>query len=899
MASTSLDSIATFGELLRYLRRRAHLTQQDLGIAVGYSAAQIARLEAGKRKPDPMVVAAHFVGALDLDHEPELAKRLTDLATTNRRGSTLRDVSTAPQAVTRSQPTNLLPQLTRFIGREQQLVEVKGLLANNRLVTLTGAGGVGKTRLAYEVAASYLGVHDGDQTLFVDGVWLVELAPIADPGLVPHAVAAGLRLPEQPTRAHADALAAYLRDKRLLLVIDNCEHVIDACAQLVEQLLRMCPGLRVLATSREPLRVPGEVAWRVPALVAPDPANLPPYERLLDYEAVQLFVETAVAVQPGFNLTPHNVAAIAQICHRLDGLPLAIEMAAAQVPAMSIDEIAAGLDDRFALLTLTSGVRTALPHHQTLHATLDWSYDLLSKPEQVLLARLYVFVGGWTADAAKSVCADPSPVNHLPAGQAQPMIQQNDILPLLLQLVRKSMATAVTRDGRTRYYLLETIRQYTGEKLRDRGEADPMRERHLIYYPSMAEAFTELGGRQHYAWMQRLDPEHDNLRTAFTRARKRDDKGEVMLRLAGALRSWLHDRGRFQEGQAWLEEALARGQDGPPVARAKALYGKASVLMKLSDFRQAAPLFEESLALYKQVHDPFGVAWASLLLSNLALSVQFDNAQAERLAERALSLFEQIGTRFGQSCALGRLGQVKVWQGERAQAAVYLERSLAIAQEVGDARQVARVLDHLRQVDQKRGLKLWKHEVARLRGAGDLEPLATILQWYGWTMIAKGDYSQARTVLQESLELWQQLGERWTQAGGTGSAALALGYAERLLGNMEPAAQRLDQCSQVSSDVGDVYQVNHTQWMMASVLMRQGECAKARGYLCESLRQFRERADWLEVTLVLAQMADLAQTQGDMPLAVRLAGAVAPFADKFIVSRLQDGIQVDYLNTLN
>jgi predicted ATPase len=877
------------------LRRRAQLTQRELGLAVGYSEAQIARLEGGKRLPDVAAVKGAFISPLGLEHDADLAARLVELAAAARANAPPADGRARPDSAAPHLPaTNLVGQLTRFIGREREMAEVKELLRANRLVTFIGSGGVGKTRLALEVAAACVREDALSALHFADGVWLVELAALTDPALLPQTVAAIFQLPEQPEHTYTDVVVSYLNHKAVLLVIDNCEHLIDATAQLIEHLLRLCPGVVVLATSREPLRVPGEVAWRVPAMTTPDPVNLPPYERLLDYEATRLFLDHALAASPGFSLTPRNMAAIVQICHRLDGIPLAIEMAAAQVAALSVEEIAAGLNNRFKLLI--SGSRTALLHHQTLRAALDWSYALLSAAEQALFARLAVFVAGWTAEAAREVCGEPDNSAYL---MADGSIAHDDVLFLLLQLAQKSMVMAVVRDGQTRYQMLETIREYAKEKLRERGETELLREHHLAYYLAMAEQYTELGGRQHFDWMARLDPEHDNMRKAFASARACNDNGERMLRLAGALRSWLHDRGRFHEGQAMLEEALERGRNGPAQARAKAIYGKASVLTKLSDYRQAIPLFAESLSLYEEVNNVFGMAWASMLLCNLTLAAELDVERAEAYIQRSLPLFQQLQSPFGVCCALTESANLRLWRGQRAAGLADLEQALGLAQDVEDARQVARILELIHGADPRRGLKLWKKAMAHLRARGQDEALATMQEYYAWVLIDKGDYGAALETLAEGMGLWQRLGKQWSPGGGIGSTALAQGYAERLLEHWAEARRCLDECVRVSREVGDTYSVNHAQWLLASILIEQDDLKQAGKSLRHSVRQFQQRGNLLETAMALTPLAHMARVQGDIPRAMCIAGGVAVYAEKAMLNtRMPYGMWVACRNTV-
>src|SRR5829696_2051909 len=360
---------------------------------------------------------------------------------------------------------NLRLELSSFVGREKELAEVKRLLADTRLLTLTGSGGCGKTRLALAAATDLL-------EEFEEGVWLVELAPLADPSLVAQAVGSTLGVREQPGRWPTQTLSNYLGSKKVLLVLDNCEHLVEACAELAEALLRFCPELRVLATSREALGITGEVAWPVPSLSLPDLRRLPDIESLPEYESARLFVERAVAVRPDFVLTEQNAAVVAQVCYRLDGIPLAIELAAARTKVLAVEEVADRLDDCFRVLS--AGGRTARPRHKTLHSTMDWSHELLSDEERTLFRRLSVFSGGFSLEAAESVCAGED-------------VERNGVLELLSHLVDKSLVVAREEGGETRYRLLETVRQYGSERLSESDEAAEFRERHVGYYLALAE----------------------------------------------------------------------------------------------------------------------------------------------------------------------------------------------------------------------------------------------------------------------------------------------------------------------------------------------------------------------------------------------------------------------------
>jgi predicted ATPase len=355
---------------------------------------------------------------------------------------------------------NLPTNLSKFIGREKEIAEVKGALSEYRLVTLTGSGGVGKTRLSLQVAAELL-----DQ--FPNGTWFVELAPITDPDLIPQVILTAADMQTQQGRSALDSLMDFLREKTSLLVLDNCEHLIEACARLADTLLNAAPNLKILASSREALGVKGEQAWHVPSLSIPDLKHLPAIEGLSQYEAVRLFIDRAVLAQPHFAVTDENANAVAQICSRLDGIPLAIELAAARVKVLKAEQIAERLNDRFRLLT--GGSRTALPRQQTLRALIDWSYDLLSENEKLLLRRLAVFMGGCTLEAAEQVCND----GHIHA---------EDVLDLLIHLVDKSLVVVDENPAQLRYRMLETVRQYAREKLLESGEGEKFHTQHIAYF---------------------------------------------------------------------------------------------------------------------------------------------------------------------------------------------------------------------------------------------------------------------------------------------------------------------------------------------------------------------------------------------------------------------------------
>ena len=480
-------------------------------------------------------------------------------------------------------PNNLPVQLTSFIGREREMAEAKRLLEATRLLTLTGPGGTGKTRLSLQLATDVLDA-------FPAGVWLVELAPLSDPALVPQTVASVLGVREQPGRPLVDTLIDYLRAKSILLVLDNCEHLIDACAQLATNLLSACPRIKILPSSREALGVAGETAYRVPSLSLPDARHSTP-EALRQSEAVLLFVERAQAAQPHFALTAQNLSAVAQICQRLDGIPLALELAAARVRLFTVEQIAARLDDRFRLLT--GGSRTALPRQQTLSALIDWSYDLLSEAEREALARFSVFSGGWMFESAEAVIGP-------------------ETLDLLSHLVDKSLVVAeeIAQAGETRYRLLETIRQYARDKLFESGRVSTARDLHLAAYLQLAaQAEPMLEGTQMLGWLDRLEIELDNIRAALEWALERNP--ETALQLAVSLTAFWRSRGYLTEGRRWLVESMTRLTALPHTEgeaarahlalRAKGLSAAGTMAFALGELNAARAWLDESAALARQI----------------------------------------------------------------------------------------------------------------------------------------------------------------------------------------------------------------------------------------------------------------------------------------------------------
>ncbi|HEX5848531.1 MAG TPA: LuxR C-terminal-related transcriptional regulator [Rubrobacter sp.] len=543
-------------------------------------------------------------------------------------------------------------------------------------MTLTGPGGAGKTRLALAIASETAGA-------FEDGVWLVELAPLSDPELVPQAVASVVGVRESPGKALADTLAEHLGTRDLLLLLDNCEHLADACVSLADRLLRRCPNLRILATSREALGIAGESLFDVPPLSLPDPHRGPTAGSLPEYEAVRLFVERARAVRPGFALTEENSLAIAHVCYRLDGIPLALELAAARAKVLSVEQISERLDDSFALLT--GGGRTRIPHHKTLRAAMDWSYDLLTGQEQTFLARLSVFAGGFALEAAEAVGTGED-------------IDRYEALDLLASLVDRSLVLVAEHDGEARYRLLETVRQYGRGKLEGLGEADQTLRRHAGFYLALAES-VDLMSREQAVWLERLEIEHDNFRAALVLSLGEDaaSKEDVRsgLRLAVALWPFWYTRGYLSEGRGWLESAVARGGSEDSSAKAAALNGAGYITLFQGDYGAARALLEQSLALYRELGDDEGVASSLIYLGFVAVLSLQDLETVPTLEEEAVGL----RPRLADPLVLANLhllsGLVALNEGDLERAVVLHRESLAMFRDIHDARGMGHCFNNL------------------------------------------------------------------------------------------------------------------------------------------------------------------------------------------------------------
>ncbi len=563
-------------------------------------------------------------------------------------------------------PNNLPQQVTTFIGREREQEEVKAALKKARLLTLSGIGGMGKTRLSLQVAADVINDYS-------DGVWFVELAPITDSNLVPQAVASVLGVKEEAGRLVGEALVAYVRDRQLLLVLDNCEHLVSACAELVKQLLQAGPQVKILASSREPFNIAGESIYTVPPLSLPKPEGKISAETIMQFEAVHLFIERATAVKASFRHSDQFMPAIVEICQRLDGIPLALELAAARVRALSVEQIAARVNDRFRLLT--TGDRTAQPRQQTLRAMIDWSYDLLTERERVLFRRLAVFAGGWTLEAAEAVASGGD-------------VDEPLVLDLLTDLVDKSLVVIDAEGGR--FGLLETVRQYADERLTQAGEGDAARTRHLDYFVSLAEAARpQLDGPDQATWLTRIDLERENLLAAHAWCDQAPDGATLGLRLVHAAHPYWFIRGLMGLGHRVTLAALARpGTQPRTLERSRGLFEAGQLCGFMGRYVEAKALLEESLAIARDLGDRFRIAKALQPLAMTASGLG-DLAAARRYVEEAVELARALGDKHELATAINGLAQLHRVEGNLDLAEPLYAQAIALAREIGDRETVA------------------------------------------------------------------------------------------------------------------------------------------------------------------------------------------------------------------
>ncbi len=734
--------------------------------------------------------------------------------------------------------TNLPIQVSSFVGRAHELAEVGNLLKRFRLITITGVGGSGKTRLALQVADHLL-------QQFLDGVWLIELAGVQQAALVPEVVAQTLSLPEQSGRPVLETLIAFLKTKHVLLLLDNCEHLVESCATLAQSLGEACPQVHLLCTSREPLHIPGEVLWRISSLALPDVRQGAGPEAISRCESVQLFVDRARAVLPGFSLTEQNALSVAQICCRLDGLPLALELAAARVAALSVAQIVERLDNCFSLLT--TGSRTALTRQQTLKATLDWSHDLLSAAERALFRRLAVFAGGFDLAAAEVVGAGEG-------------VEVGEVLDLLTGLVDKSLVVAEEQESQMRYRLLEPVRQYAEYWLASSGETRQARKQHRDWYLHFVEqADAGLWGERHTFWVAYLEQELDNVRAALGWCLR--EPGEAMpgLALAGVLWQFWLLRGYLAEGRRWLELLLAQAPE-PTAARAAMLLYVYTFTLRQAEYAAAAVQahVEESLSIARALQDT----------QSTSLALHMYGIQAYMVGD-----FERARTSFSESLTLARthervaerafatysLGVLAWAQGDFPLAWECLEESASLLRRVDNQPHLTRCLPNLATLelpfgDSGQALLVDEETWVVLRAMNTSTMLGYVLANLGTLARLEDDMDRAHAYMEEGKALFEQIGDK----AGLSQMLGQLGNLHRSAQRFDQARSFLEQSLSLRRELGDRRGIGRTLNNLGLLAMAAGDFQQARALYEQSMALFAAMGDTVGIMATLDNQGHLA-----------------------------------------
>ncbi|MBK7456100.1 MAG: tetratricopeptide repeat protein [Anaerolineales bacterium] len=756
----------SFGKWLRQKRRILDLTQEAFADQAGCARITLRRIESDALKPSKELALLLLEKAGIPQHEREAWLPFA------------RGLAEPPLKQTISSPApirnNLPALLTTFIGREKEQADVIQLLNKHRLVTLTGSGGVGKTRLSIQVA-------EGLISAYPNGIWLVELAPLTDPALVPQSVCAVMGVKPDGDTSALEALTNYLRSKKILLVLDNCEHLVEACAQLCNSLLRSCPDLRILASSREALAIYGEQAYRVPSLSLPNSKSI--LTIIQESEAVTLFVERARASQLEFELTEFNASFVAQICQRLDGIALAIELAASRVRTFKVEQIAARLDDAFGLLT--SGNLAALPRQQTLRALIDWSYNLLSEEEKIFLRKLSVFMGGWTLEAAEAVC------------------ENKDALELLTHLVDKSLVSVDREHGDdVRYYLLETIRQFSREKLIESREDYSTCENHLEYFVKLAEdnqPRRKTAGQK--SAFQQMEIEFDNFRAALDWSLDKETNNKNVangLRIANAL-DW---QDAPNEGLNWLQKGLAlipRGNLNDDLLRANTMTNTAPLLINSGKYTAAIELLNESIELYKSIQPTDKRGWVNALFLLAWAHTEFDFTRARSYGQESVAMARELGEagKWELALALYWEGCVALRQREYENAKSLVQEGLSIFREFGDNISIADTLHALGQLE------------------STVENYEAAIKYYHQAREIKLDYGLKKSAM---------------------FVLNDMSTSERRLGNYATARVQIEECISQIRDNGTQYHLSGSLWQLGDVLIDLNEIEQSTIHLRESLQ---------------------------------------------------------------
>lgn len=738
-------------------------------------------------------------------------------------------------------PNNLPVQLSSFVGRANEIMEVAQLLHESRLLTLTGSGGCGKTRLALQVAADVL-------DRYPEGVWWVDLAGLTDPALVPSAAASAMSIVEIHGMELTDTLARFIGAKSMLLILDNCEHLLSACAELADQLLKACPSLAILSTSREPLGIGGERSWRVPSMTVPDERDVVGIEALGQYEAVQLFIERAGRSRQGFSVTNENAPALAQICFRLDGIPLAIELAAARVRVFTPQQISEGLTDRFHLLT--AGAKTVMPRQQTLQASVDWSYFLLSGSERALLNRLSVFSGGFTFEAAEEVCSGEG-------------IEKQQVLDLLSQLVDKSLVVMEEAAGASRYRLLETVRQYATDRLSESGQEDLLRARHRDYFAARSWSVVREIRSADERFLQ-YEFEQGNFRAALEYNAAKGEHNQLLTMILNGFGSFLTLSGQFAEWRSWIEKGLSAGESLPALRRAWAYFELGHMELNLGNLSAATSPIEESLVLFRELGSKEGETRA--LFQKMRLAIWLEDAKTfQSLSAQARELAQGLPSAWLDFW----LGFFHLWRGNPFDGIPHYEDSAKKMRELGADTlltwnpQIYKAVALLTHGEIVQARDILESAVAH----GHQSPAASRL-WVARPILDlalaylfSGNYSEAIGLCEEALEF----GVRTTTPPWTWVAYSYRSMTERATGNLEHAMSSAREALALTERIGSPVVAALSKFVLAQAIVTSGEeFHEARELLDNALPIAQEAGSKWTLQIGLPARSRLSRVQGDI-----------------------------------
>lgn len=749
-----------------------------------------------------------------------------------------------------ARPNNLPVQLTSFIGKQQEMIFVRDLLAQTHLLTLTGTGGAGKTRLAMQLGADVI-----DE--FADGVWIVELASLLEPELLPDVVTQTLRISQQTSENVMHTLIEYLRDKELLLILDNCEHLIHAAAEFTQDLLKKIPKLKIIATSREALRIDGEQCHRILSLGIPNPDDKDTPEQLTQFESVRLFIERALSVNQNFRVNNNNAPALAQICFQLDGIPLAIELAAARTKALSVEQISERLSNRFHLLT--GGRRTSLPRQQTLRALIDWSYDLLTVVEKTLWNRLSIFSGGWTLDSAEEICSDEK-------------IESCEVIDLMTLLVEKSIV--IFNEEKRRFRMLETIKQYGDEKLRESGEHSIFADKHLKYFAEFAVAASkELRGSKHAQTIALLESESGNVEKCLLWAVESSNMSEAH-KLTGAMGYYWQLRGHYSEALRWLTVVTQTRPAMIDPVYCRVLSHKGNFHRLKSNFENANKYLLESLELSREIGDESGVTDT---VNRLGIN-EYDQGRFEgaiKYYEENLAVFMKNGDKHGISKTLNNLGNTASNLGDDEKAMRYYEESLVLRRELNDILGIGITLNNVGILAFERGeydkaIVLLKESLQVRKEMSDMEGTVICLVNLGHTVYNRGDFDEAKEYYDESLRVYEDMGER----SGFSESYYNLGKVEYAKNQIDIAEEHFESGLKIATELKSDSLIAVNLFGLGKTSSRKGKIDEAKQYYYDSLTLYRDMGNRKDIDLNLLRMSELFCTIGNYPNAARLLGFV-------------------------